>query len=149
MLLMNFTAPYYRPQRSWGKVIVSEACVKNSVHRGGMRGWHAWQWGMHGGGHTWQGAMCGGLHEWGHAWWGHVWWGHAWQGVCMTGSCVAEGMHGSRHMHGMGVCMAGGHAWQILRDTVNERAVRIPLECILGLNFFERIFEDSHFLERC
>ena len=24
----------YRPQRSWGKVIFSEACVKNSVHRG-------------------------------------------------------------------------------------------------------------------
>ena len=28
----------YRPQRSWGKVIFSEACVNNSVHRGGMRG---------------------------------------------------------------------------------------------------------------
>ena len=28
---------YYRPQRSWGKVIFSEACVKNSVHRGGGR----------------------------------------------------------------------------------------------------------------
>ena len=25
----------YRPQRSWAKVIFSEACVKNSVHRGG------------------------------------------------------------------------------------------------------------------
>ena len=24
----------YRPQRSWGKVIFSQACVKNSVHRG-------------------------------------------------------------------------------------------------------------------
>ena len=31
-----------------------------------------------------------------------------------------------------GVC-GGGHAWQILRDTVNERAVRILLECILVL----------------
>ena len=30
---------YYRPQRSWGKVIFSEACVKNSVHGGGR----AWQ----------------------------------------------------------------------------------------------------------
>ena len=30
-----------------------------------------------------------------------------------------------------GACMvAGGHAW-IRRDTVNERAVRILLECIL------------------
>ena len=26
---------FYRPQRSWGKVIFSEACVKNSVHEGG------------------------------------------------------------------------------------------------------------------
>ena len=25
---------FYRPQRSWGKVIFSQACVKNSVHRG-------------------------------------------------------------------------------------------------------------------
>ena len=25
----------YRPQRSWAKVIFSQACVKNSVHRGG------------------------------------------------------------------------------------------------------------------
>ena len=29
---------YYRPQRSWGKVIFSIACVKNSVHRGGVPG---------------------------------------------------------------------------------------------------------------
>ena len=27
----------YRPQRSWGKVIFSEACVENSVHRGVSR----------------------------------------------------------------------------------------------------------------
>ena len=47
----------YCPQRSWGKVIFSEACVKNSVHGGGacmtrggmcgrgacMAGRHAWQ----------------------------------------------------------------------------------------------------------
>ena len=26
---------HYRPQRSWAKVIFSQACVKNSVHRGG------------------------------------------------------------------------------------------------------------------
>ena len=35
--------------------------------------------------------------------------GHAWRG---------GGMHG------------GGPAWQILRDTVNDQAVRILLECI-------------------
>ena len=29
-------ASYYRPQRSWAKVIFSEACVKNSVHGGGV-----------------------------------------------------------------------------------------------------------------
>ena len=28
---------YYRPQRSWAKVIFSQACVKNSVHVGGGR----------------------------------------------------------------------------------------------------------------
>ena len=31
----NFYAIYYHPQRSWGKVIFSEVCVKNSVHKGG------------------------------------------------------------------------------------------------------------------
>ena len=29
---------FYCPQRSWGKVIFSEACVKNSVHKGGGSG---------------------------------------------------------------------------------------------------------------
>ena len=33
LLKVNFEN-CYRPQRSWGKVIFSEACVKNSVHRG-------------------------------------------------------------------------------------------------------------------
>ena len=83
---MSQLLSYYRPRRSWGKVIFSEACVKNSVHGG-----HAWQGGMHGG------------------------------GVHGRGACVV-----------VGTCMAGGgHAWQILRDTVNERAVHILLECIL------------------
>ena len=31
----SLVAPNYYPQRSWGKVIFSEVCVKNSVHRGG------------------------------------------------------------------------------------------------------------------
>ena len=31
----DWTFYYYRPQRSWGKIIFSEACVKNSVHGGG------------------------------------------------------------------------------------------------------------------
>ena len=40
--------------------------------------------------------------------------------TCVVGVCVWQGC----------VC-GGGHAWQILRDMVNERAVRILLECIL------------------
>ena len=62
--------------------------------------------------------------------------GHAWQGVCMAGgvhcrgACMAGGMHGRGHAW-RGPCMARGHVWQILRDMVNERAVRILLECIL------------------
>ena len=47
--------------------------------------------------------------------------GHVWQG----------GMHGRGACMAGGVCCWGGHTWQILRDTVNERAVRILQECIL------------------
>ena len=73
---------------------------------------------------------------------------------------MAGGMHDRGGMRGreggmrdrrrawQGACMAVGHTWQgegcawqgacmpqqILRDTVNERAVRILLECILVLN---------------
>ena len=74
--------------------------------------------------------------------------GHAWGVVCGRGACVAGGcMAGGVCMaggmcggggHAWGWCMAGGgmhgrgrHAWQILRNTVNERAVCILLECIL------------------
>ena len=53
--------------------------------------------------------MAGGIHGRGHAWQGH-----ACQRACMAGAC-----------------MACTHPWQILRDTVNERAVRILLDCIL------------------
>ena len=70
---------------------------------------------IHGRGDVWQGwGVCGrgGVCVAG---------GHAWRGVC-----VAGGMHGK------------GVAWHarpppipILRDVVNERAVRILLECIL------------------
>ena len=75
------------------------------------------------------GGMCGGGYMWQ---WGMVG-RHVWQGVCMAGDmCGREGMHGGRGMHGRGCAW---HALppppQILRDTVNERAVRILLECIL------------------
>ena len=82
----------YRPQRSWGKVIFSEACVKNSVHRGGVHGRE-----VHGAGHAWQGecvwwgaCVTGGMCDRGHAWQGG-----AWRGACMAGGHVwwGEGMH--------------------------------------------------------
>ena len=79
----------------------SQACVKNSVHRGGVHGGGcAWQWacvagvGM-AGGHAWQGmcvvggvagiCMVGGVHDR----------GCAWQGACVAGetATAADGMH--------------------------------------------------------
>ena len=84
--------------------------------------------------------------------------GHVW---LLQGACVVAlgGMHGcSGGMHGCsgGVCMVarghawllpggcvrllpgGGHAWDMTRygGTVNERAVRILLECILVTEVF-------------
>ena len=85
-----------------------------------------------GGGHAW---LHGGVH--GHSGWGGM---HG----CSRGACVVApgGVHGCSG--------GGGHAWflpggmpgffrgggqggmrRIRRDTVNERAVRILLECIL------------------
>ena len=59
----------YRPQRSWGRVIFSEAFVKNSVHMGRR----AWQGAVHGRG----ACMAGGMHG---------------KGACVTGgACMAGG----------------------------------------------------------
>ena len=69
LLKLSGSRSYYRPQRSWGKVIFSEACVKNSVHRRGVCG---------------RGGVC--VAGAGHVWQG----GRAWQGVYMVG----EGVHG-------------------------------------------------------
>ena len=90
----------YRPQRSWGKVIFSEACVNNSVQRGACvvaPGGHMWLlWGgMHGcsqGGCAW--LLPGGMH-------GCSQGGHAW--------LLPGGMHGCS----WGACVValGGHAW--------------------------------------
>ena len=56
--------------------------------------------------------------------------GHAWQGgMHSRGVCMARGMYSRGH-----VWQGGMHLpppTQILRNTVNERAVRILLECIL------------------
>ena len=76
-------------------------------------------------GHVWQGGMHGG-------------------GVCGSGGSMhGRGMHGKGGVHGRMACMVGGHAWhtappprQMLQDTVNERALRILLECILVIQCF-------------
>ena len=103
---------------------------------------------MHGcGGHTWlRGGMCGcrgacmvagggvhgcrgcawllgGMHGWGAsmvAGWG--------QGACMVAGWGQGAMHGCR-----GACMVARGVCRIQQDMVNERAVRILLECILVL----------------
>ena len=152
---------FYRPQRSWGKVIFSEACV-HILSTGGWR--HAWLLGGGGGicvvapregmcgcsGAVCMvalGGMCGCL--------GGM---HGCSGACMValgGMCGCSGgvcMVALGGMHGCsGGCVIalGGHAWLLqggvccgcswggawdtmrYRDTVNERAVRILLECIL------------------
>ena len=100
----------YRPQRSWGKVIFSQASVILST--GGMRGCWGCAW-------LWEG-MCG--------CWGGM---HGCQGVyVVAGGCVAcrdVGWH---------VWLRGcrGGVRRARRDTVNERVVCILLECILVLN---------------
>ena len=51
---------------SCGKVMFSQACVKNSVHRGRVhgKGECAWQGDMHSRGHAWWGAcVAGGVHD--------------------------------------------------------------------------------------
>ena len=75
---------YYRPQRSWGKVIFSEACVNNSVHGGGVHGFIRGVRGFIRGGHAWfyLGGMRGFIHG------GCV--------VLFGGACVV---------------LLGGHAW--------------------------------------
>ena len=88
------TAPpatdFYRPQRSWGKVTFSEACVKNSVQRGGCVTGEVC---MAGGMCMAAGACVAG---------GHVWQG----GVHCRGASMAGGQHGSGGMHGRGACVA-------------------------------------------
>ena len=99
--------PCYRPQRSWGKVIFSEACVHilstGEVYMvgpgGGMCGCSGGAWLLQGvcvwllGGHAW--LLPGG---------GHVWLLQGGMHGCSGGACVvAPG----------GACMValGGHAW--------------------------------------
>ena len=77
---------------------------------------------------------------------GHAWQvgRHAWQGVmCGRGACVAGGVHGRGRvwqgdsMRGRGVHGMHAPPTDTTRygDMVNERAVRILLECILVPKF--------------
>ena len=130
----------------WGKLIFSEACVKNSVHRGRC----AWSGG---GGGVWSGGVwSGGCLLWGVSGcgvpapggdacsWG-VWLGGACSGGCLddpegvhSGGCLVQGGACS-----WGTCSQGGSgsggAW--LRPPSGRlllRVLRILLECILVLN---------------
>ena len=103
----------YRPQRSCGKIIFSEACVKNSVHRvgGGMCD-------VAGGGCVWQGVCVeGGCMAGRHAW-------------CGGGACMAGGVHGRGHAWQRGA--AWEERWQL------QLMVRILLECILVSSKFNQ-----------
>ena len=146
MFLHHVRINCYHPQTKFVKVIFLHMSVILSM--GGMcgrgacmvGGVHGGKGSMHGGGTCvvaggcmwWQGGMHGGR---GGAWW----WGVCVEagmcggrGVCVVagGACmVAEGgVHGGR-----GACMVAGGMCGIQRDMVNERAVRILLECILVL----------------
>ena len=104
------------------KVMLSQACVKDSVQGGHV--WqeqHAWQVACVVVGRARQRGMCGrgacmvgGMHGRGCAWWGACMAG----GVCGRGAFVVGA-----------ACMAGGRAWQERRPL--QRTVRILLECIL------------------
>ena len=107
---------FYRPQRSWGKVIFSEACVNNSVHRGACV--------------VAQGGMRGCTGGWGCVWFylgGHVWF-------------YLGGMHGFIQGGHAWIFQFFRIQW----DTVNERAVCILLECILVEVWFPSGFENKY-----
>ena len=107
----------YRPQRSWGKVIFSQASVTMST------GGHAWLLGgVHGCGRA-RVVAGGGMHGCRGCTW------------LPGGAWLAGSVHGCGHTWmwgGMRGCRGG--VCRARQDTVNERAVCILLECILVLN---------------
>ena len=120
----------------WGKVIflhqfvilfTGVACVvtwgEGGMHgcSGGQHVWLLWG-GMHG---FFPGSMRGCSWGGGHAW-------LLWGGRCM----VFSGGHA--WFFSGGACLVLGGVHRIRRDTVNERAVRILLECILVILMYLR-----------
>ena len=135
----------YRPQTKFAKVMFLQLSVcpqggRAWLLRGGMRGClggHAWLlWGgacvvAPGGVCGCSGGVCvvapGGVH------------GCSWGGACVVARGDMRGCSGGMHgcswggVHG---CSWGGHAWFFPWYMVNERAVRILLECILVVHNF-------------
>ena len=129
-------------------------CQEFCLQWGGM---HAQWCACPGGVHAWGACVAGGMHGWevcmpgGHAWLGGV---CVPRGVHGWGACMALGdMCAWGRMCNWGACMAGGHAWpwgvcmaggmpctppaQYHKIwLVNERVVRILLECILVIKCF-------------
>ena len=128
---------FYRPQRSWGKVILSQASVILLTGGACVVAWGGWVGGMcgcsRGGvrGCSWEGVCM--VAPRGHAWLllrGHAWLllgGHAWLLLGGMHGCSCGGVHGcSQGVHGCswGVCVVapggaymvapGGHAWLLL-----------------------------------
>ena len=119
---------YYRPQRSWGKVIFPEACVKNSVHRGGGVSRPTPKGEVDGSG--WGGGLQ--AHTQGEVE------GSGWGGLqAHTQGGRLRGLAGGLQAHTQGVSRPGGCVSQhALRQTPPSRwlllwVVRILLECIL------------------
>ena len=138
--ILTYSRFCYRPQTKFGQGnIFTPVC--HSVHRGGVcgcSGGHAWL--LRGGVHGCSGGVCM-VAPGGHAW--------LLQGACVVApggmrGFIWGGMHGFIQ-GGHAWFYSGGHAWffQFFRtqwDTVNERAVRILLECILVLNISPHYF---------
>ena len=108
----SFVSCHYRPQRSWGKAIFSQACV--ILFTGGfggtcmVAGGHAWLLGsMHG---CWGACMVAGRHAW------LLGGMHGCWGACMVvggmhgcwGACVADG---ACVVPGRCAWLLGEHAW--------------------------------------
>ena len=134
-----------------GCMVGGGACAWQGAVCGGR---HAWWGACVAGGCTWQGrGAC--VAGWRYAWQGCAWQGgmhsgggHVWQGACMArrcasqGACVAGDVHGRGHawqggMHGRGCAWQGACACHTPPPrhydirSVNARAARILLECIL------------------
>ena len=129
-----FLLVFYCPQTKFAKVMFLQvsvilstggACVVARgacmVAPGGMRG-------CSGGVHGCSGGACmvalGGMR------------GCSGGGMC---GCSRGGMHGCSG--GACVVALGGHAWLFRWDTVNERVVRILLECILVFSFMKKLMK--------